>query len=90
MAVTMMVTILQRQLPSTPRKTQLGLTLQKKTQGKGSAKDRKTTKRSRDMDGFNVLMMTIARRKNAELEASKTSGNNVDFIVHLMESWKSA
>jgi len=42
------------------------------------------------MDGFNVLMMTIARRKNAELEASKTSGNNVDFIVHLMESWKSA
>ena len=42
------------------------------------------------MDGFNALIMTIAKHKSAELEASKTSSNNVDSIVYLMESWKSA
>ena len=39
-------------------------------------------------------MMSIARRKNAELEPSSkqnnSSGQKVDKIVHLMESWKSA
>jgi len=41
-----------------------------------------------------ALMMSIARRKNAELEASSkqnnSSGQTVDKIVHLMESSKSA
>jgi hypothetical protein len=38
--------------------------------------------------------MSIARHKNAELEASSkqnnSSGQKVDKIVYLMESWKSA
>ena len=42
------------------------------------------------MDGFTALMMTIAKHKSAELEARKTSSNNVDSIVYLMESRKSA
>ena len=35
-------------------------------------------------------MMTIAKRKNAELQATKKSDDKVDSIMHLMESWKNA
>jgi hypothetical protein len=65
----------------------------KKSKGQPSAKRRKTNKESGEMNGFNALML-IARRKNAELEASQQtkndSGKKVDSIVHLMEKWKNA
>ena len=60
----------------------------KAAKGKESAKRRKTYKGSSDIDGFNALMMTIAKRKNAEMQATKNSNDKVDSIVHLMKSWK--
>jgi hypothetical protein len=62
----------------------------KAAKGKESAKMKKTYKGSGDIDGFNALMMTIAKRKNVEMQATKNSNDKVDSIVHLMESWKSA
>lgn len=59
--------------------------------GKGKRKTPwKDNNTGRGVDGFNALMMTIARRKNADLEASSkqnnSSGKKVDNIVHLVES----
>jgi hypothetical protein len=62
----------------------------KKAKGKEATNKSKTSKASSEFDGFNALMMTIAKHKNAELQATKKSDDKVDSIVHLMESWKNA
>ncbi len=46
-----------------------------------------------EMDGLNALLMTIAKRKSAELAAiteNNQTGDNVDKMVSLMTNWKSA
>ena len=82
--------VLGTKLPLMEAKKSHLLGLAKKSTGKSSVKRRKINKESGDMDGFNALMMTIARPKNAELEDSwqtnDGTGKKVDAIVHLMEN----
>ena len=44
------------------------------------------------MDGLNALLMTIAKKKSAELAATENNktGDNVGRMVSLMTNWKSA
>jgi hypothetical protein len=55
---------------------------------------RRVTKKSGSINRFCVLIVSMAKQKNAELEVSKrptnNSGNKVDSMVHLLENWKSA
>lgn len=60
-------------------------------------KQRTPTKRiagrgSAEMDGLNALLMTIAKKKSAELAATENNktGDNVGKMVSLMTNWKSA
>jgi hypothetical protein len=45
-----------------------------------------------EMDGLNALLMTIAKKKSAELAATENNktGDNVGKMVLLMTNWKSA
>lgn len=45
-----------------------------------------------EMDGLNALLMTIAKKKSAELAATENNktGDNVGKMVSLMTNWKSA
>jgi hypothetical protein len=63
--------------------------------GKGKSKTpRKNKTMVKENDGFSALLMSIARRKDAEMEAMSKHNNSsvkkIDNMVHLMESWKTA
>jgi hypothetical protein len=67
----------------------------KGSRGRGESKTpRKDKTAVKENDGFSALLMSIARRKDAEMAAMSKKNNagaqKIDKMVHLMENWKTA